>query len=128
VPHEWRAEVPLGRDWALERELEDGASQLARRDGYRGMRALYRPIAAPDGRVRAYTLELHSGSRNATTPGNDMDKLRSYFVDEAGMVHATGEPRAATAADPLVAEGELKLDVTVLELAPKERHRWLTGP
>jgi hypothetical protein len=51
--------------------------------------------------VTGYTLDVRSGRRDS------LRHLRSCFVAEDGRIHATGEDRSATAADPLVVSEEL---------------------
>jgi len=112
----------VGAEYVREPGHDDSVSVL--RTGtleraYDSLRIAYRPVHAADGRVRSYTLDVRSGRR-------DLRDYRSYFVDAEGRIHATGEDRSATAADPLVASGELDAQ-HLYERAPKERWEWLAG-
>lgn len=73
--------------------------------------ATYIPRASADGVVTRYTLSYPARY-------DSLRDLRSYFVDEEGRIHGTGENRAATAADPIAPDNEWW---TYVRRAPRKR-------
>jgi len=67
--------------------VEDGGTRLETRD----FEMLYFPPKASDPNRFAISVRCKSYGQNC---------LRSYFADYDGSLHATGEPRQATAHDP----------------------------
>ena len=67
--------------------IEDGGMRLETRD----FETLYLPPKPDDPHQFALSVQCKSYSHNC---------LRSYFADYDGSIHATGEPRQATAKDP----------------------------
>ena len=64
------------------------AAQLAQSDGYH---LEYTPgPPGADGAIHSYSIEARAGNYG----------FRNFFVDASGVVHATGENRAATGLDP----------------------------
>jgi hypothetical protein len=67
--------------------IEDGGTRMETRD----FETLYLPPKTGNANRFAISVRCKSYGQNC---------LRSYFADYDGTVHATGEPRQATAADP----------------------------
>jgi len=59
----------------------------------------YVPHPSADGVVTRFTLSYPARY-------DSLRDLRSYFIDEEGRIHATGENRPATAADPIAPDNE----------------------
>ena len=73
----------------------DGTTLIDRHDA----RLVYAPILASKGGASAFTISVRGAY-------NSIRDLRSYFVDVDGRIHATGESREATAADPVAPDLE----------------------
>ena len=73
----------------------DGTTVIDRHDA----QLVYAPILASKGGATAFTINVRGDY-------NSIRDLRSYFVDVDGRIHATGENREATAADPVAPDLE----------------------
>lgn len=73
----------------------EGTTVIERHDA----RVVYTPILAAKGGATAFTITVRGEY-------NSIRDLRSYFVDVDGRIHATGENRDATAADPVAPDLE----------------------
>jgi hypothetical protein len=73
----------------------DGTTLIERHDA----RLVYAPVLASKGGATAFTVTVRGDY-------DSIRDLRSYLVDVDGRIHATGENRDATAADPVAPDLE----------------------
>jgi hypothetical protein len=73
----------------------EGTTIIARHDA----RVVYSPILAAKGGATAFTISVRGGY-------DGIRDLRSYFINVDGRIHATGEQRDATTADPVAPDLE----------------------
>jgi hypothetical protein len=96
APSSLNAEIisSLGHDVP---NIEDGGMRLEARD----FEIRYFAPNAMDQNKFAISAQCKSYGQNC---------LRSYFLDREGIIHATGEPRQATAEDPISSRCELSFN------------------